>query len=173
MSVLFHDALFDHVLGIFWSEKCAVLLNCLIDCTQWICFDTFSCKDPWPIQHYTSIKQHCLIKLFLKASLINLCLSRLSDDFLFHFWRAPQTFGVYVVRISIKGRLASPDLTEIMPQKDHSLTPSSVFSQDQRYKSIKQSQKTLQTACYFWTLKSNAPKNLTIRFGSQIIQFTI
>ena len=29
MSVLFHDTFFDHVLEIFWSEKCAVLLNCL------------------------------------------------------------------------------------------------------------------------------------------------
>ena len=29
MSVLFHDAFLDHVLEIFWSEKCAVLLNCL------------------------------------------------------------------------------------------------------------------------------------------------
>ena len=30
MSVFFHDAFFDHVLEIFWSEKCAVLLNCLV-----------------------------------------------------------------------------------------------------------------------------------------------
>ena len=29
MSVLFHDAFFDHVLEIFWSKKCAVLLNCM------------------------------------------------------------------------------------------------------------------------------------------------
>ena len=28
MSVLSHDAFFDHVLEIFLSEKCAVLLNC-------------------------------------------------------------------------------------------------------------------------------------------------
>ena len=27
MSVLFHDAFLDHALEIFWSEKCAVLLN--------------------------------------------------------------------------------------------------------------------------------------------------
>ena len=27
MSVLFHDAFFDHMLEIFWCEKCAVLLN--------------------------------------------------------------------------------------------------------------------------------------------------
>ena len=27
MSVLFYDAFFDHLLEVFWSEKCAVLLN--------------------------------------------------------------------------------------------------------------------------------------------------
>ena len=31
MSVLFHDAFFDQVLEIFYSEKCAVLPNCLSD----------------------------------------------------------------------------------------------------------------------------------------------
>ena len=29
MRVLFHDAFLDHVLEIFLSEKCAVLLNCM------------------------------------------------------------------------------------------------------------------------------------------------
>ena len=34
MSVLFHDALLDHVLEIFSSEKCTVLLNCLFFCCK-------------------------------------------------------------------------------------------------------------------------------------------
>ena len=29
-SALFHDAFLDHALEIFWSEKCAVLLNWLM-----------------------------------------------------------------------------------------------------------------------------------------------
>ena len=31
MSALFHDAFLDHMLEIFWSEKCAVLLNCFTE----------------------------------------------------------------------------------------------------------------------------------------------
>ena len=34
MSVLFYDAFFDHVLEVFWSEKCAVLLNFPKSCSQ-------------------------------------------------------------------------------------------------------------------------------------------